>query len=33
MLDIVGLSNKKQNLPSQLSGGQRQRVAIARSWL
>ncbi|MDQ1251440.1 MAG: putative transport system ATP-binding protein [Euryarchaeota archaeon] len=31
LLDIVGLSNKKQNLPSQLSGGQRQRVAIARS--
>jgi putative ABC transport system ATP-binding protein len=31
LLEIVGLSNKKQNLPSQLSGGQRQRVAIARS--
>lgn len=31
LLDIVGLSDKKQNLPSQLSGGQRQRVAIARS--
>jgi len=31
LLDIVGLSNKKHNLPSQLSGGQRQRVAIARS--
>jgi putative ABC transport system ATP-binding protein len=31
LLDIVGLSEKKQNLPSQLSGGQRQRVAIARS--
>ena len=31
LLDIVGLSHKKQNLPSQLSGGQRQRVAIARS--
>lgn len=31
LLDIVGLSNKKNNLPSQLSGGQRQRVAIARS--
>jgi len=31
LLDIVGLSNKKKNLPSQLSGGQRQRVAIARS--
>lgn len=31
LLDIVGLSNKKHNLPSQLSGGQKQRVAIARS--
>ena len=31
LLKIVGLSDKKQNLPSQLSGGQRQRVAIARS--
>jgi putative ABC transport system ATP-binding protein len=31
LLDIVRLSDKKQNLPSQLSGGQRQRVAIARS--
>ena len=31
LLEIVGLSDKKQNLPSQLSGGQRQRVAIARS--
>lgn len=31
LLDIVGLSNKKKNLPSQLSGGQKQRVAIARS--
>ncbi len=31
LLDIVSLSDKKYNLPSQLSGGQRQRVAIARS--
>lgn len=31
LLEVVGLSEKKQNLPSQLSGGQRQRVAIARS--
>ncbi|MGB9938984.1 ABC transporter ATP-binding protein [Methanosarcina sp.] len=31
LLEIVGLSDKKHNLPSQLSGGQRQRVAIARS--
>lgn len=31
LLDLVGLSQKARNLPSQLSGGQRQRVAIARS--
>lgn len=31
LLEVVSLSNKKYNLPSQLSGGQRQRVAIARS--
>ena len=31
LLEVVGLSDKKRNLPSQLSGGQRQRVAIARS--
>jgi putative ABC transport system ATP-binding protein len=31
LLEIVGLSDKLKNLPSQLSGGQRQRVAIARS--
>jgi putative ABC transport system ATP-binding protein len=31
LLEIVGLSDKRKNLPSQLSGGQRQRVAIARS--
>ncbi len=31
LLEIVGLSDKHHNLPSQLSGGQRQRVAIARS--
>ncbi|MEC8339017.1 MAG: ABC transporter ATP-binding protein [Nanoarchaeota archaeon] len=30
MLDIVNLSDKKMNLPSQLSGGQQQRVSIAR---
>lgn len=31
LLELVGLADKKKNLPSQLSGGQRQRVAIARS--
>lgn len=31
LLDDVGLSNRRDNLPGQLSGGQRQRVAIARA--
>lgn len=31
LLDIVGLSTKKNNLAVNLSGGQQQRVAIARS--
>ena len=30
-LEAVGLTDKKNNLPSQLSGGQKQRVAIARA--
>jgi putative ABC transport system ATP-binding protein len=30
-LEAVGLTDKKDNLPSQLSGGQKQRVAIARA--
>lgn len=31
VLEIVGLSDKQKNFPSQLSGGERQRVAIARA--
>jgi ABC-type lipoprotein export system ATPase subunit len=31
LLEIFGLSDKKNSLPSQLSGGQQQRVAIARA--
>jgi len=31
LLEIVGLSDKADNYPSQLSGGQKQRVAIARA--
>jgi putative ABC transport system ATP-binding protein len=31
LLDLVGLSDKMQNKPSQLSGGQQQRVSIARA--
>ena len=31
LLDIVGLSHKKDSYPNQLSGGQKQRVAIARA--
>ena len=31
LLEIVGLSDKKQNYPEQLSGGQKQRDAIARA--
>lgn len=30
-LDAVGLSERKQNFPSQISGGEQQRVAIARA--
>lgn len=31
VLEKVGLSNRKNNFPSQLSGGEQQRVAIARA--
>lgn len=31
ILDAVGLSDRKNNFPSQLSGGEQQRVAIARA--
>lgn len=31
ILQTLGLTDKKNNLPSQLSGGQQQRVAIARA--
>lgn len=31
LLDLVGLSDKIKNRPSQLSGGQQQRVSIARA--
>lgn len=31
LLETMGLTEKKNNLPSQLSGGQQQRVAIARA--
>ena len=30
-LELVGLSQRKNNYPSQLSGGQQQRVSIARA--
>ena len=30
-LELVGLANKADNLPSEMSGGQQQRVAIARA--
>lgn len=33
LLDLVGLSHRKNHFPSELSGGEQQRVAIARSLL
>lgn len=31
LMDLLGISERKDHLPSQLSGGQQQRVAIARA--
>ena len=33
VLNMVGLTNKKDNMPNELSGGEQQRVAIARAIL
>lgn len=33
ILDLVGLSKKSDDLPSELSGGEQQRVAIARAFV
>src|SRR5207244_2024521 len=33
ILDLVGLSKKSYNLPSELSGGEQQRVSIARAFV
>src|SRR5580692_8813430 len=33
VLDLVGLSNKRDNLPGELSGGEQQRVAVARAFV
>ena len=33
ILDLVGLSKKVENLPSELSGGEQQRVCIARAFV
>jgi len=31
VLELVGLTNKRNNLPGELSGGEQQRVAVARA--
>jgi putative ABC transport system ATP-binding protein len=31
MLELVGIADRRQHLPSQMSGGEQQRVAIARA--
>ena len=33
LLQVLGLTERRNHLPSQLSGGQQQRVAIAGHWL
>jgi cell division transport system ATP-binding protein len=33
ILDLVGLSKKMENLPTELSGGEQQRVSIARAFV
>jgi cell division transport system ATP-binding protein len=33
VLELVGLANKRDNLPSELSGGEQQRVAVARAFV
>lgn len=32
LIELVGLSNRKKNYPTQLSGGEQQRIAIARAF-
>jgi cell division transport system ATP-binding protein len=33
VLDLVGLTKKRDNLPHELSGGEQQRVAVARAFV
>jgi cell division transport system ATP-binding protein len=33
VLELVGLTKKRDNLPSELSGGEQQRVAVARAFV